>query len=296
MPIGTARMATLCLPNAELHEGVSWDGDALDRILFHPTRPPVLLYPGEGAIDVLRDPPRGPVTLVVVDGTWWQAKKIVRENPRLQALPRYAFTPPTPSEYRIRREPEETYVSTIEALVHVLGALEGDARRFLPLLRPFRAMIDAQIACERERHGGSTRHLQRRSRVRVPRVHPLLSAPGTEVVCLSGEANAWPFRDREPGIRYEDEIVHWTGHRLSTGETFERVVAPTRPIAPRTTSYVDLDEARLRQGGALRELLHAWRSFVQDTDVICFWGHYAAGLFLNVGGYLPASRLDLRSA
>src|SRR5450755_4606253 len=120
VPIGTAHMASLCLPNAELHVGIDLD----ERLLSDPERPPVLLYPGEGAFDVTREPPRGPVTLVVVDGTWSQAKKLVKKSPALAALPRYAFVPPSPSEYRIRREPREDFVSTIEALMHVLGALE----------------------------------------------------------------------------------------------------------------------------------------------------------------------------
>ncbi len=297
MPIGTARMATLCLPNAELHEGVRWDDATLDRVLSDGDRTPVLLYPGEGAIDVLRDPPRGPVTLVVVDGTWWQARKIVRENPRLRALPRYAFTPPSPSEYRIRREPVETYVSTIEALVHVLGALEGDRARFDALLRPFRAMIDGQIARERELRGAGARHAlhaEKKARTRRSRVHPLLAAQA-ELVCVAGEANAWPYRARERGQEYEDELVHWVARRMSTGETFESVVAPVRPLAPRTTSYVRLGAERLRAGGTHGELFERWGGFVRDTDVVCFWGHYAAGLFAASGGHLPDLRLDLRT-
>jgi len=51
--IGTARMASLCLPNSELHVGVRWQGSsALARALSDPSRPAALLYPGEGAIDV----------------------------------------------------------------------------------------------------------------------------------------------------------------------------------------------------------------------------------------------------
>src|ERR1700733_779776 len=51
VPIGTARMASLCLPNAEIHVGVRWSGStALARAISDPARPAVLLYPGEGAI------------------------------------------------------------------------------------------------------------------------------------------------------------------------------------------------------------------------------------------------------
>src|SRR3954470_3648823 len=71
MPIGTARMASLCLPQATLHVGVRWGAHpALAAALPDRDRPPILLYPGPGARDILREPPGGPVTLIVVDGTW----------------------------------------------------------------------------------------------------------------------------------------------------------------------------------------------------------------------------------
>src|SRR6185295_10074093 len=120
----------------------------LNELLGDPRFPPILLYPAPGARDILREPPVGPVTLVVVDGTWSQAKTVIRDNPILQGLPRYAFETPEPSQYRIRREPRAEYVSTIEALMYVLGVLEGDPPRFRSLLEPLRAMVDAQLACQ----------------------------------------------------------------------------------------------------------------------------------------------------
>ena len=127
MPIGTARMAQLCLPEAELHVGIRWGESAAFA-----TRDQRSGAAGDPAVararpraTSSRDPPLGPVTLVVVDGTWSQAKTVVRDNPCLQALPRYAFATPEPSQYRIRKEPRAEYVSTIEALMHVLGVLEA---------------------------------------------------------------------------------------------------------------------------------------------------------------------------
>ena len=72
-------------------------------------------------------------------------------------LPRYAFEPDRPSEYRIRREPRAEYVSTIEAVVQALAALEGDRERFAPLLAPFRAMVDAQLGYAARSSGGRRR-------------------------------------------------------------------------------------------------------------------------------------------
>src|SRR4030095_11004198 len=132
-----------------LHVGIRWaEHAALAAALGDPARPPILLYPGPDARDVLREPPPGPVTLILVDGTWSQAKSVVRDHPILKALPRYAFAAPRPPQSRLRREPWVEYVSTIEALMHVLGVLEGEPERFRALLTPLNAMVDAQIACQ----------------------------------------------------------------------------------------------------------------------------------------------------
>jgi DTW domain-containing protein YfiP len=296
MPIGTARMASLCLRNAELHVGIDWQGSpAIARALSDPSRPAALLYPGEGAIDVVRNPPPGPITLIVVDGTWWQTRKLVRKNPVLAALPRYAFTPPSPSEYRIRREPDEAYVSTIEALAHVLGALEGDPARFRALLKPFRAMVDAQLDCEKRFHGARIRHHKAEKPSR-PRLPPLLADRADDLVCIAAEANAWPYRAAELRTEYSDELVHWTARRLKTGETFDFVVAPRNPLAPSTPIHTRLSPDVLAAGGTFAELVSRWRSFVRDTDVVCSWGRYGTSLFALAGGHLPPARIDLRHA
>ncbi|HET7505516.1 MAG TPA: tRNA-uridine aminocarboxypropyltransferase [Kofleriaceae bacterium] len=293
MPIGTARMASLCLGGAELHVGVRWgDSAPLARALADPARPPILLYPGPGARDILRDPPRGPVTLVVVDGTWSQARTVVRDNPVLQALPRYAFATPEPSQYRIRREPRVEYVSTIEALMHVLGLLEGDPARFRSLLDPLRAMVDAQLACQAR---------SPRRRVRHPRPphppHHHVPAPITErfadLVCVVGEANAWPYR---AGQAQPEELVHWVAHRVATGETFARIAAPERPLSPSTAFHIELPEHDLFNAPPRRELLAELARFMRPSDVLCSWGHHSTNLATSSGAALTGERLDLRAA
>lgn len=294
MPIGTARMASLCLPNAELHVGIDWSAHApLARALANPAQPPILLYPGPGARDILDDPPAGPVTLVVVDGTWSQAKNVVRDNPVLQQLPRYAFATPVPSQYRIRKEPRAEYVSTIEALMHVLGALEGDAERFRPLLDPLNAMVDAQLACQ------AARPLRR---VRVPRRRPTarerlpaaITARFEDLVCVVGEANAWPYADRIEHAR-ADELVHWVAVRPATGDCFEAIACPAGPLSPSTPFHTELDEATLAAAGSRDALVAAFAGWLRPTDVIASWGHYSPNLFVAAGGALP-ERVDVRGA
>ena len=195
VPIGTARLAHLCLPGSELRVGVDFDDDARLRAALADGRDAYLLFPGPRAIDVAEVKPAGPITLVVVDGTWWQARKLLRRNAMLAALPQIRFTPSAPSNYRIRKEPAEHCVATVEALAQVLGALEGDPERFAALRRPFDAMIDTQLHYAKTVRGARQRHAVHRARhPRRPRTPELLRERAADVVCLHGEANAWPAR------------------------------------------------------------------------------------------------------
>ena len=295
MPIGTARMASLCLPNSELHIGADWhNSQALTRALSDSLRPALLLYPSEDAVDVALQTPAGPVTLVVVDGTWSQAKKMVRQNPVLGRLPRVTFQPSHPSEYRIRREPKPYCVSTIEALMFVLGALEGQPERFRVLLEPFRRMIDQQIELKELNRSCPCRHVIKKKPAQL-NVPVALRDRKDDIVCVVGEANAWPWCATEARTAYPDELVHWVAQRISTGELFEFMIAPRNPLAPNTTKHISLMAEQLYLGGTVDELLLQWHRFIRESDILCSWGCYATGLMASSGGILPFLRFDLRA-
>jgi DTW domain-containing protein YfiP len=289
--IGTGRMTSMCLSSASLHLGVDFEHDAAVRAaLADPARPAALLWPGEGAIDIAESPPEGPITLVVIDGTWSTAKKVVRVNPFLASLPRYAFAPRAPSAYRIRREPRDDYVSTIEAVAHVLTVLEGD--HFQPMLAPFTAMVDGQIEYQSRLHGARVRH--KRNKLHLPRTRLAAELGSDRLVCVMGEANAWPYREGDTSP--PDELVQWTARRLATGEMFSAVIAPRQRLAPSTTSHTALSEERLHAGETFAGFNERWKAFLREDDVVCAWGHYARRLLLDDGGYLPTGYVDLRRA
>ncbi len=169
-PIGSARMAHLTLLGSELHVGVRFDDDpAVGRALGDPAAPAVLLYPGPDAQPIESLPRDVPRTLVVVDGTWRTSRTVVRLNRVLRGLPRVRLDPATPSEYRIRSQPQPDFVSTIEALRLALYALEGDDPRIEGLLEPFRAMIRMQLSFEeRAARGDPDVRRYARTRTRAP--------------------------------------------------------------------------------------------------------------------------------
>jgi DTW domain-containing protein YfiP len=82
--------------------------------------------------------------LIVPDGTWRKARKLLYLNPLLEALPRVTLWAVAPSRYRLRKAPEPGALSTLEAVVEALNVLEQPAR-FDALLKPFEALIEGQI-------------------------------------------------------------------------------------------------------------------------------------------------------
>jgi DTW domain-containing protein YfiP len=291
MAIGTARMATLCLPQSRLLVGMRWGEDPrLAAALAEPGRTPILLYPGPGAKDLLAEPPQGPVTLVAVDGTWSQAKTLVRDNPILQALPRYAFVAPEPSHYRIRKEPSDEYCSTIEALMHALGALEGEPAKFRALLDPFHAMVDAQLAHQAARPLRRFR-VQKTATDPRQRLLPIVRERFEDIVLVVAEANAWPYTS--DGVKPADELVHLVALRPATGEVFDRIAAPASALAPSTSFHCGLSEAQLLAGAPSAEVIEAFMRWLKPTDVIATWGYYTPDLVTAAGARLP-ERFDVR--
>ena len=142
--LNTARLAALGLNNAQLVVGEVFDD--LPSLLNPPGYQARLLFPADDAQPLQAyGPSDEPLLLVVPDGTWRKARKLLHLNPHLAALPRVVLPEGLSSRYRLRKAPAEGALSTIEAVVHALNALDAP-RSFDALLRPFEALIDGQIA------------------------------------------------------------------------------------------------------------------------------------------------------
>ncbi|MHB2059285.1 tRNA-uridine aminocarboxypropyltransferase [Pseudomonas monsensis] len=142
--LNTARLAALGLTNAELIVGEVFED--LSTLLNRPGYQARLLFPADDAqpMQVYRESDQ-PLLLVVPDGTWRKARKMLHLNPLLAALPRVTLAEGGVSRYRLRKAPGPGALSTIEAIVQALETLEAPAT-FAPLLKPFEALIEGQIA------------------------------------------------------------------------------------------------------------------------------------------------------
>jgi DTW domain-containing protein YfiP len=143
--LNTARLAALGLCNAELR--VAEQFAELPELLNDPAYQACLLFPGEGAqpLSALAGAQDGrPLLLVVPDGTWRKARKLLYLNPLLAALPRLALPEGLTSRYRLRKAPMAGALSTLEAIVTALNILEAP-QSFDLCLKPFEALIEGQI-------------------------------------------------------------------------------------------------------------------------------------------------------
>ena len=118
-PSNTGRFVNYALPESTLVDygapGEQWDPSCLDV----PT--PALLFPDPSApiCDF------HPSTVIVIDGSWPQARKLVNKLPGLKALPRLTIQPPPSAPIRLRTPPMDGGMSTIEAVAAALDELEG---------------------------------------------------------------------------------------------------------------------------------------------------------------------------
>lgn len=149
--LNTARLAVLGLTQATLLVGEHFP----DAPWRHPDDEPWLLFPGDaaGAVPVMAAAtvaampvPQGRTRLLVVpDGSWRKAARLLHANPDLDTLPRLSLPAGAPSRYRLRRAPNPEALSTVEAIARALTVLDAP-RDFTALLHPFERLIDQQIA------------------------------------------------------------------------------------------------------------------------------------------------------
>ncbi len=190
--LGTARLACLQLRNATLKIGLSWP--SLAAALGRPADPKrwAVVYLGSAAPaelaperDVLVLDRKGqPIAdqdaalreiegIVLLDGTWSQAKTLWWRNPWVLKAKRVVLNPRRPSRYGlIRREPRRDSLSTLEAAGLALARIEGKPEIEAQLVASFEQMLAQARSVALDAEGGNDRRMRksRGQRRRRPRV------------------------------------------------------------------------------------------------------------------------------
>ena len=177
---GTGRLAKLCLTNAELLVGDDFTRDErVNALLKDPSWLPFLLFPGPEAVNfqtLAKEafPPGKAPLIFVIDGTWRSAKSILYKSRNVSALPRLSFARNYLSQFKIKKQPMENCVSTIEAIYHLCQEAEEagceDCRdRKEVLMEVFKKMVDTQLRYSREQHRRREENLKKKTQDRTVR-------------------------------------------------------------------------------------------------------------------------------
>jgi len=170
--LGTARLTAIHFERAVLKIGLSWPSlsKALGRPVDDPSRWAVLYLGSAKAEDLdtteevvalnrkgeLEESQRAILRsiegVVLLDGSWSQAKALWWRNPWMLKCQRVILGPSHPSRYgKLRREPRRDGLSTIEAAGLVLSRLEGRPdiaetlnSTFMQMLKRYREAIEEQ--------------------------------------------------------------------------------------------------------------------------------------------------------
>jgi len=160
--LGTARLTALHFKRATLKVGLSWP--SLSKILGRTVDPQrwAILYlgslnarelaPDAEVVAVSRkgevEPSQRAILrniegIVLLDGSWSQAKALWWRNPWMLKCRRVILGPRTPSRYgRLRREPRPDGLSTIEAAAMLIGNLEQRPELGGRLIASFERLLD----------------------------------------------------------------------------------------------------------------------------------------------------------
>ncbi len=159
--LGTARLAALHFKDALIKIGLSWP--SLTKILGRPADPQrwAILYLGSvkaaavlpdrdivvvnkngNAVDRQEAALREIEGIILLDGTWSQAKALWWRNGWMLKCKRVVLGPKRPSRYgKLRREPRSDGLSTIEAAAMLLARLERKPEIETALVASFERLL-----------------------------------------------------------------------------------------------------------------------------------------------------------
>jgi DTW domain-containing protein len=172
--LGTARLTARHFANATVRVGLSWP--SLTKALGGPVSDPArwaVLYLGsaratdlETDADIVALTRKGEIAdnqrailnriegVVLLDGTWSQAKALWWRNPWMLKCQRVILNPARPSRYgRLRREPRRDGLSTLEAAAMLMARLERDPKIEAALNTSFAKMLERYRAAQGKNQG-----------------------------------------------------------------------------------------------------------------------------------------------
>ena len=159
---GTGQLAHISLKDSEIIQGLDFSqNERLQTLLRDPKYFPMMMYPGVDAWNAKKEGFKEAVgsripLIIILDATWFCAKKMIDHNPFLLDYPRLSFYGDYRSIFTFKHEPKPEYISTIESCYYMIKELQGCGLAKAdvnpePLMDVFKEMIKFQLTAENER-------------------------------------------------------------------------------------------------------------------------------------------------
>ena len=151
----TGSFTHLSLSNSEVHMGIDFSNNRrINEIMA--THDSYILFPSSNAVNLSKENPKvtnkseKPLAIFLIDSTWSCTRKMFTISSNLKRLKHMSFTTDRVSQYGIKKQPKEHFLSTIESTLVVLEELDRwkiekiSQSEFDGFLTPFFKMIEYQ--------------------------------------------------------------------------------------------------------------------------------------------------------
>lgn len=142
----TVRLMQLVMPSIKVVVGETADDfKSLKQYLACQAKPVYLVYPGDNSQTVTQAMAASDAIIILLDGTWRKAYKILQSNPWLLDYPALHLEVEYASNYIIRKAKRPDSLSTLEATALLLSSLD-DTLDTTPLFAAFDAMVQHRLS------------------------------------------------------------------------------------------------------------------------------------------------------
>jgi len=149
----TGHFTRQSLKNSELFVGVDFSNHRrINEIIS--SHQSFILFPSSDAINLTKENPKDTTSkkmaIFLIDSTWACTTKMFTQSKNLQKLKHLSFDTSRVSQYQIKQQPQENYLSTIESTLVVLELLNNlkiesiERNNLSNFLNPFINMIKYQ--------------------------------------------------------------------------------------------------------------------------------------------------------
>ena len=151
---GTGHMTNNSLQNCELYIGIDFTNHKrVNELLNDKNYEPYVLYPDINSIklNTQKLPSEKKSLVFIIDSTWPCSKKMLRLSTNLQNLKKISFEHDKSSQFKIKTQPNQYCLSTIESTLCVLEQLNFQNTETIPskslenFLIPFEKMVNYQV-------------------------------------------------------------------------------------------------------------------------------------------------------